>query len=70
MKEEAQNLLKRLELIKGSDPFNKRILNDSFSTIQKLIDEVERLQYHNNNLMNVIYQNQESLENLHESTGE
>jgi hypothetical protein len=70
MKEEAQNLLKRLELIKDSDPFNKRILNDSFSTIQKLIDEVERLQYHNNNLMNVIYQNQESLENLHESTGE
>jgi len=63
MKEEAQNLLKRLELIKDSDPFNKRILNDSFSTIQKLIDEVERLQYHNNNLMNVIYQNQESLEN-------
>ena len=63
MIQEAQNLLKRLDLIKDSDPFNKRILNDAFTTIQKLTSEVERLQYHNNNLMNVIYQNQESLEN-------
>ena len=62
MKEEAQNLLKRLDLIKDSDPFNKRILNDCFTTIQKMNAEIERLQYHNNNLMNVIYQNQESLE--------
>ena len=63
MKEEAQNLLKRLDLIKDSDPFNKRILNDSFTTIQKMLEEIERLQYHNNNLMNVIYQNQGVLEN-------
>ena len=63
MKEEAQNLLKRLDLIKDSDPFNKRILNDSFTTIQKMLEEIERLQYHNNNLMNVIYQNQGELEN-------
>ena len=62
MKEEAQNLLKRLDLIKDSDPFNKRLLNDCFTTIQKLNKEVERLQYHNNNLMNVIYQNQAHLE--------
>ena len=63
MKEEAQNLLKRLDLIKDSDPFNKRILNDSFTTIQKMLEEIDRLQYHNNNLMNVIYQNQGELEN-------
>lgn len=69
MKEEAQNLLKRLDLIKDSDPFNKRILNDCFSTIQTLIIEVERLQYHNNNLMNVIYQNQQTLESVYESAG-
>jgi len=70
MKEEAQTLLKRLDLIKDSDPFNKRLLNDCFDTIVKLLQEIERLQYHNNNLMNVIYQNQTELENLHGSTGE
>jgi hypothetical protein len=63
MKEEAQNLLKRLDLIKDSDPFNKRLLNDCFDTTVKLLQEVERLQYHNNNLMNVIYQNHGELEN-------
>ena len=63
MKEEAQNLLKRLDLVKDSDPFNKRLLNDCFDITVKLLQEVERLQYHNNNLMNVIYQNQGELEN-------
>ena len=69
MKEEAQNLLKRLDLIKDSDPFNKRILNDCFTLVQKLTAEVDRLQYHNNNLMNVIYQNQQTLESVYESAG-
>lgn len=64
MKEEAQNLLKRLDIIKDSDPFNKRILNDCFTTIQKMTAEIERLQYHNNNLMNVIYQNQGDIEDV------
>ena len=63
MKEEAQNLLKRLDLVKDSDPFNKRLLNDCFDITVKLLQEIERLQYHNNNLMNVIYQNQSELEN-------
>lgn len=62
MKEEAQNLLKRLDLIKDLDPFNKRLLNDCFDSTVKLLQEIERLQYHNNNLMNVIYQNQGELE--------
>ena len=64
MKDETNNLIKRLELIKDSDPFNKRILNDCYLHIQSLQDEVERLQSHNNNLMNVIYQNQGELEQL------
>ena len=60
---ETETILKRLKLIKDSDPFNKRILNDCFDTIITLQSEVERLAYHNNNLMNVIYQNQSELEN-------
>ena len=63
MKTVTENLISRLELIKDSDPFNKRILNDCHEHIQKLQQEIERLQYHNNNLMNVIYQNQHELEN-------
>jgi hypothetical protein len=63
MKEKTTNLLQRLNLIKDSDPFNKRILNDCFDHVQTLQDEVDRLIYHNNNLMNVIYQNQGELEN-------
>ena len=60
--ESLETLLKRLELIKDSDPFNKRILNDCFDTVKAMQAELQRLQYHNNNLMNVIYQNQELLE--------
>ena len=63
MREETTNILQRLKLIKDSDPFNKRILNDCFDHFQVLQNEIERLQYHNNNLMNVIYQNQSELEN-------
>ena len=62
MEAKTNNILKRLELIKDSDPFNKQILNDCFDLIKELQAEVQRLAYHNNNLMNVIYQNQESLE--------
>ena len=64
MKEEISNLIKRLDIIKDSDPFNKRLLNDCFTVLQKSHSEIERLQYHNNNLMNVIYQNQTELENI------
>jgi hypothetical protein len=69
MKEEAQSLLKRLDLVKDCDPFNKKLLNDCFDSTVKLLQEIERLQYHNNNLMNVIYQNQHELENVYESAG-
>ena len=70
METKTNNILKRLELIKDSDPFNKQILNDCFDLFKELQTEVQRLHYHNNNLMNVIYQNQESLEiQVNESTG-
>jgi len=63
VKEKTDLLLKRLELIKDSDPFNKRILNDCYDHFNTLQSEVDRLIYHNNNLMNVIYQNHGELEN-------
>jgi len=70
MEAKLLNITKRLELIKDSDPFNRKILNDCFDLFKELDTELERLRYHNNNLMNVIYQNQESLENLNAPTGE
>ena len=39
-----QTLVKRLELIKDSDPFNKRILNDSYNTILELSQRLETLE--------------------------
>ena len=63
MEAKLLNITKRLELIKDSDPFNKKILNDCFDLFKELDKELERLKYHNNNLMNVIYQNQSELEN-------
>ena len=63
MQEKTNNLIKRLELIKDSDPFNKRLMNDCYDHFKALQEELDRLIYHNNNLMNVIYQNQSELEN-------
>jgi len=67
---DTTQILKRLELVKDVDPFNKKLLNDAHTTITTLQSEVDRLIYHNNNLMNVIYQNQTELENLNVPTGE
>jgi len=67
---DTKEILKRLELVKDIDPFNKQLLNDAHTTITTLQSEVDRLIYHNNNLMNVIYQNQHELENLDVPTGE
>lgn len=60
---DTTQVLKRLELVKDIDPCNKKLLNDAHDTIKTLQSEVDRLIYHNNNLMNVIYQNQGELEN-------
>jgi peptidoglycan hydrolase CwlO-like protein len=62
LKEQVEKLISRLDLVKDIDPFNKQLLNDCRDTLATLQTEVERLQYHNNNLMNVIYQNQHELE--------
>ena len=43
-KEEISNLLKRLDLVKDSDPFNKRLLNDCFTTIQQMSIKLEALE--------------------------
>ena len=56
MSQEAQNLLKRLDLIKDSDPFNKRILNDCFTEIQVLRTEIDRLKQLNTQLNNMVTQ--------------
>ena len=60
---DSTKILSRLELVKDIDPFNKKLMNDVYDHIKGLQEEVKRLQYHNNNLMNVIYQNQSELEN-------
>jgi len=50
MNEKTTNLLKRLDLIKDSDPFNRRILNDCFTEIQLLRVEIDRLKQMNTQL--------------------
>lgn len=39
-----KEIVKRLELIKDSDPFNKRILNDCYDIIQELETKIELLE--------------------------
>lgn len=62
MKDTTKTMLNRLALVKDIDPFNKKLLNDCHEHISALQSEVDRLIYHNNNLMNVIYQNQGAIE--------
>ena len=56
MTDKASNLLKRLDLIKDSDPFNKRLLNDCFTEIQVLKAEIDRLLQLNKQLNNMVTQ--------------
>jgi len=46
----SEQLLKRLDLIKDSDPFNRRILNDCFTEIQLLRAEIDRIKQMNTQL--------------------
>ena len=64
MKEKTKEMLDRLGLVKDLDAYHRKLLNDCYDHIDRLQDEVDRLEYHNNNLMNVIYQNQSELESL------
>jgi hypothetical protein len=44
LKTEVENLIERLDLIKDSDPFNKRILNDSYRVLIELNKAVKTLE--------------------------
>ena len=52
---DRSTIIKRLELIKDSDPFNKRILNDCYEIIIELTERLETLE--------------QTLENVYESVG-
>jgi hypothetical protein len=56
MDDPSKNLLKRLDMIKDSDPFNRRILNDCFTEIQVLRTEIDRLLQLNKQLNNMVTQ--------------
>lgn len=57
-----ENILVRLEAIKDFDPHFAKVLNDTYDALHMCHDELKRLRMHNNNLMNVIYQNQGAIE--------
>ena len=44
MKTEAQILLERLAIIKDSDPFNRRLLNDCFTVVQQMSNKLDALE--------------------------
>jgi hypothetical protein len=44
MKTEEQILLERLAIIKDSDPFNKRLLNDCFTVVQQMSNKLDALE--------------------------
>ena len=48
-------IIERLELIKDSDPFNKRILNDCYEIIQELENKIELLEKQLNELTGIKY---------------
>ena len=52
---DRSTIIKRLELIKDSDPFNKRILNDCYEIITELSERLETLE--------------QALEKVYESVG-
>ena len=52
---EINTLIKRLELIKDSDPFNKRLMNDCYDTILEMQARLSELET--------------TLENVYESVG-
>ena len=56
MTDKAINILKRLDVVKDIDPFNKRLLNDCFTEIQVLRTEIERLKQLNTQLNNIVTQ--------------
>jgi len=64
------NILNRLEMWKQMDPDMNNLLGDAINHIEFLRGEVNRLRDHNERLLQVIYQNQEGLENDAEGNSE
>mgnify|MGYP001105032147 CR=1 FL=1 len=62
MDQDVDRMLVRLDMVKDIDPDNKTLLNDAHHTLQYVFEEMKRLRMHNNQLMNVIYQNQGIIE--------
>ena len=62
MNAKTNQLIERLELYKDYDPYYRGLLNDCYNHIEDLQAEVDRLAQHNQQLLQVIYQNQSELE--------
>ena len=62
MDQEVEKMLSRLDTVKDLHPDNSKLLNDARDTIYTIFEEMKRLRMHNNQLMNVIYQNQGMIE--------
>ena len=62
MKDLTKRILDRLDLYKDFDPYYNGLFNDCADHITSLQAEVDRLAKHNEQLLQVIYQNQSSLE--------
>lgn len=57
------NIIERLEMWKTLDPGVRDVLGDAIKEIEMLRSEVNRLRNHNERLLQIIYQNQEGIEN-------
>ena len=62
MNAKTNQLIERLELYKDFDPYYNGLFNECTDHITSLQSEVDRLAKHNQQLLQVIYQNQSSLE--------
>jgi len=62
MDEKIEKVLSRLSLLKDTSIVESNLLKDSHEVLQNCYDEMKRLRWHNNQLMNVIYQNQGEIE--------
>lgn len=62
MRDTTETLIERLESMRTFDRQFHLLYTDSINHLEKLQDEVDRLAKHNEQLLQVIYQNQSSLE--------
>ena len=62
MKESTKRILERIDLYKDFDPYYNGLFNECADHITGLQAEVDRLAQHNEQLLQVIYQNHELLE--------